>query len=116
MASLWWKSFPRVAVESSINDNPVLGSNRGGLPEALGKDGLVFDIPAEYTPTSDKVPAVEQVRDWVQAIDLWEDPVLSEQHSQRCLAVAAAWRPELLFPRWEEALLGVCPDIPGGAR
>jgi hypothetical protein len=50
MPSLWWESFPRVAVEALLNGIPVLGSNRGGLPETLQDAGFLFPIPERYTP------------------------------------------------------------------
>ena len=39
-----------VAMEAMTNGIPVLGSNRGGLPETIGDAGFLFDLPARYTP------------------------------------------------------------------
>ena len=39
-----------VAMEAMTNGIPMLGSNRGGLPETIGDAGFLFDLPARYTP------------------------------------------------------------------
>src|SRR5207249_8635422 len=60
MPSLVPEAFPRVAVEACLNGIPVVGSRRGGLPEALHEAGFVLDIPARYTPQSRLVPTAEE--------------------------------------------------------
>ena len=39
MPSLWWENQPLVAIEAMINGIPVIGSDRGGIPESLGEAG-----------------------------------------------------------------------------
>ena len=103
MPSLWWESFPRVAVESLLNGIPVLASNRGGLPETLHEAGFLFDIPERYTPHTRLVPTAEEVAPWIDAIlRLWDEEAFYQQERNRCLAAAEAWRPERLLPRFEE--------------
>ncbi len=46
MPSLWWENQPLVAIEAMINGIPVIGSDRGGIPEALGECGFVLPLPA----------------------------------------------------------------------
>ena len=41
--SRWEEAWGRVATEAHINGIPVLGSNRGGLPEAIGPGGMAVD-------------------------------------------------------------------------
>ncbi len=41
--SQWEEAFGRVAVEAMINGIPVIGSNVGGLKEAIGKGGILLD-------------------------------------------------------------------------
>ncbi len=102
MPSLWQEAFGRVAVEAAINGIPVLASRRGGLPEALAGAGFLFDIPAEYTPASRRVPTAAEVAPWLATIEqLWEDEAFYAQQRARCWAAAAAWRPERLLPRFE---------------
>ncbi len=72
-----------VAMEAMINGIPVLGSNRGGLPETIGDAGLLFDIPARYTPETREVPTAEEVEPWVEAIvRLWDGTAEYERWSQ----------------------------------
>jgi glycosyltransferase involved in cell wall biosynthesis len=80
----------------------VLASRRGALPETLAEAGLLFDVPARYTPEAGLVPTAEEVGPWVETIiRLWDDAGFYEAESRRCLAAAEAWRPELLLPRFE---------------
>ena len=43
--SLWHDTFPRVVIESFGYGKPVIGSNRGGIPEVImeSKNGFLFD-------------------------------------------------------------------------
>jgi glycosyltransferase involved in cell wall biosynthesis len=102
MPSLWWESFPRVAAEALINGIPVLGSDRGGIPEVLQEAGLLFHIPKQYTPETRRVPTALEVAPWVDAIiQLWDDQALYERESARCFAAAENWRPEKLAADFE---------------
>jgi glycosyltransferase involved in cell wall biosynthesis len=105
MPSLWQESFGRVAVEAAINGIPVLASRRGGLPEALGGAGFLFDIPEAYTPACRRAPTAEEVAPWLETIErLWDDEPFYAQERERCRLAAQAWRPEKLLPRFEEFL------------
>jgi glycosyltransferase involved in cell wall biosynthesis len=102
MPSLWRESFGRVAVEALMNGIPVLASRRGGLGETLNGAGFLFDIPAEYTPASTRVPTAAEVTPWVETIvRLWEDGTFYDEQRWRCLAAAQAWQAERLVPRFE---------------
>jgi glycosyltransferase involved in cell wall biosynthesis len=68
MPSLWWENQPMVAIESMINSIPVLGSDRGGIPEVLADCGLVLPLPERLTPTAPVVPEAAEVEPWVWAI------------------------------------------------
>ena len=35
--SVWWENQPLVVIEAMINGIPVIGSNRGGIPETAGR-------------------------------------------------------------------------------
>jgi glycosyltransferase involved in cell wall biosynthesis len=113
MPSLWWESFPRVAVEALLNGIPVLGSARGGLPETLAEAGFLFDVPERYTPASRLLPSAREVAPWIDTIiRLWDDAAFYEQQRRRCLAAAQAWRPESLLARFEEFFLRVLSTTP----
>ncbi|PDQ18025.1 glycosyl transferase family 1 [Mesorhizobium sanjuanii] len=59
--SKWEEAWGRVASEAHCSGIPVVGSRRGGLPEAIGAGGMVLDYEAPLA-------------DWVAAIRLlWND-------------------------------------------
>ncbi|WFP63238.1 MULTISPECIES: glycosyltransferase [unclassified Mesorhizobium] len=59
--SKWEEAWGRVASEAHCSGIPVVGSRRGGLPEAIGSGGVVLDYDAPLT-------------DWVEAVRrLWND-------------------------------------------
>ena len=91
--SLFMESFGRMAAESMINGIPVIGSNRGALPEVIGEAGLTLEIPAQYTPESRTAPTPEEVEPWLQAIiKLWDDAEFYETLRQKSLARAERWQ------------------------
>lgn len=60
--SQWEEAWGRVATEAHVNGIPVLGSDRGGLPQAIGPGGII-------------VPASAPKEDWVAALSrMWDDP------------------------------------------
>ena len=67
--SKWEEAWGRVASEAHCSGIPVVGSRRGGLPEAIGDGGLVLDYDA---PLADWVAAVRR---------LWSDKVEYERAS-----------------------------------
>ncbi|RWG87922.1 glycosyltransferase [Mesorhizobium sp.] len=59
--SKWEEAWGRVASEAHCSGIPVVGSRRGGLPEAIGSGGVVLDYDAPLA-------------DWVEAVRrLWND-------------------------------------------
>ncbi|RWM19954.1 MAG: glycosyltransferase [Mesorhizobium sp.] len=79
--SKWEEAWGRVASEAHCSGIPVLGSRRGGLPEAIGPGGVVLDYDAP-------------VEEWTAAVRrLWND----RQEYERASAAALAFskRPEL---------------------
>lgn len=79
--SQWCEAWGRVATEAHCSGIPVIGSNRGGLPEAIGEGGVVLahDAPVE---------------EWATAIRrLWDDP--DEWARYSAAARRASARPEL---------------------
>lgn len=102
MPSLWNESFGRVAAEACLNGIPVLASRRGALPEILAEAGFLFDVDPNYTPETRLVPSAAEMAPWLETlIRLWDDPVFFEQQRHRCRRAAAAWQPEVVFPRYE---------------
>ncbi|ESX81448.1 MULTISPECIES: glycosyltransferase [unclassified Mesorhizobium] len=56
--SKWEEAWGRVASEAHCSGIPVVGSRRGGLPEAIGAGGVVLDYDA---PLDDWVAAVRRL-------------------------------------------------------
>jgi glycosyltransferase involved in cell wall biosynthesis len=103
MPSLWNESFGLTAAEAMLNGIPVLASNRGALPETIGDGGLLFDIPACYTPQSCTLPTAEEVEPWVKTIiRLWDDADFYQQASETARQRAERWRPERLAETYRE--------------
>ena len=64
--SKWEEAWGRVASEAHCSGIPVLGSRRGGLPEAIGEGGVILDYDAP-------------VAEWVAALKrLWTDETFYE--------------------------------------
>ncbi|MDX8521738.1 glycosyltransferase [Mesorhizobium dulcispinae] len=79
--SKWEEAWGRVASEAHCSGIPVVGSRRGGLPEAIGVGGVVLDYDAS-------------LEDWVGAIRrLWNGRQEYERLSEAALAFSQ--RPEL---------------------
>ncbi len=101
MPSLWWENQPLVAIEAMINGIPLIGSNRGGIPETLGDSGIVLGIPARLTPATRELPTAEEVNPWVKTIiGLWDDPTWYADQSQRAVEGSKRWLPEVLEPQY----------------
>jgi glycosyltransferase involved in cell wall biosynthesis len=100
--SLWEEAWGRVASEAHCSGIPVVGSNRGGLPEAIGPGGIVLghDAPIE---------------EWVAAVrGLWSDP---DRYAQLSAAARAhARRPELDSARQFQTFLSVVKSAAGLQR
>ncbi len=104
-----------VAMEAMINGIPVLASNRGGLPETIGgsphpgplpqagEGGILFAIPARYTPETRDLPTNEEVEPWVETIiRLWDDAAEYERWSRAARERAQQWHPDRLAPVYRE--------------
>jgi hypothetical protein len=103
LPSLCPENQPLVAVESMINGIPVIGSDRGGIPEVLGDCGFVLPLPERLTPVSKLVPEAEEVEPWVETIiRLWDDRALYEEQSLKARAEAQRWHPDRLRPLYAE--------------
>jgi glycosyltransferase involved in cell wall biosynthesis len=79
--SRWEETWGRVASEAHYSGIPVFASRVGGLGEAVGPGGILFDLDAKAA-------------EWVAALrKLWDDPVGYRELSQA--ASAYATRPQL---------------------
>lgn len=92
--SMWEEAWGRVATESQISGIPVLASNRGGLPESVGKGGILVDPEAPLEA-------------WEEALArMWDDPDAYEQLSEAALEHARrpAIQPPGLAARFRELI------------
>lgn len=70
-----WEAPPTLAEEAAARGVPVVGSDRGGIPAALGNAGVVLPLPARLMPDRGELPTAAEVVHWVEAIlRLWDDP------------------------------------------
>jgi len=103
MPSLWWENQPLVAIEAMINGIPVVGSDRGGIPETLGNSGFALPLPDRLTPVSEIRPTAQEVELWIETIiRLWDDTRLYEQESAKARNEAQRWHPDRLRPLYRE--------------
>ncbi len=98
--SLVRENWGRVASEAVLNGIPVLASQSGGLPEAVGTGGLCLKAPQSCQRDACRVPSAEEMRPWMDALK----QMLSEDYTERCASAAAAFRPELSARRVLELL------------
>jgi len=92
--SLWEEAYGRVASEAQCSGIPVVASNRGGLPEAVGPGGVLLNPEGS-------------AEEWAAAIQkLWSDPAYYQQLS--AAARAYAGRPALnmssQLDMWEKVI------------
>ena len=93
---------PLVAIEAMLNGVPVIGSNRGGIPETLGLAGCVLPIPDRLSPTAPSLPTAAETSAWVEVIvGLWDSPEVYDRASRRALIEARRWAAETLEPLYE---------------
>ncbi|MGP0063559.1 MAG: glycosyltransferase family 4 protein [Isosphaeraceae bacterium] len=113
LPSLVPENQPLVAIEAMINGVPVIGSDRGGVPETLGKAGSIISIPPRLTSATPWLPTPAEVSPWVDAImSLWDSPQVYEWHSRAASIEAGRWAPESIEPLYEHffATIGRCHD------
>ncbi|MFT5112959.1 MAG: glycosyltransferase involved in cell wall biosynthesis [Parasphingorhabdus sp.] len=94
MPSIWEETFGRCVTEAQLNGIPVVGSSRGGLPEAIGDGGMILDADGE-------------ISNWVEAVDkLFNDQTLYSEKSAAAFAhsMRAEASPEYLVDLFIEKL------------
>ena len=110
MPSLWWESQGLVAVEAMFHGIPVLASDRGALPETLGRSGFVLPVPDRLTTNTRELPLADEVKDWIDIIiRLWDDESYYQVASEAAFAESLKWSPDCssrLFAKLLFALRG----------
>jgi glycosyltransferase involved in cell wall biosynthesis len=97
--SQWFEGWGRIVSEAQVSGIPILASNIGGLPEAVGPGGILLDPNAK-------------VETWASALSqLWDDTSEYEQRSY--LALSHASRPEFQPDFLAMRLLSVITEFIG---
>ncbi|MBV7540376.1 glycosyltransferase [Acidovorax sp. sic0104] len=68
MPSVWEESFGRTSVEAQLNGMPVLASDRGALPEIVGRAGTVLDPHAPVERWADALRSLLAAHEDVSAV------------------------------------------------
>lgn len=103
--SVFQETFGRVAAEAMMNGIPVIGSDRGALPETIGEAGILLDIPSRITPQSREISTEEEVTPWIRVIQyLWDDADLYDDYRRRGLERAKLWDVDTVASQYDRAL------------
>jgi glycosyltransferase involved in cell wall biosynthesis len=95
--SVWEEAWGRVASEAQCSGLPVIGSDRGGLPEAIGPGGVVLPFSADTDA-------------WVAEVRrLWDDSAAHDAVS--AAARRHACRPEMDAGRQFESFSAIVRNI-----
>ncbi|MBA2297650.1 MAG: glycosyltransferase, partial [Actinobacteria bacterium] len=88
--SVWPEPFAMVIIEAMVAGRPVIGSNIGGIPEAIidGDNGLI--VPPNDAAALRR--ALER---------LWMDTTLRGQLAKNAAARGENYRPHAVVPRFE---------------
>lgn len=106
--SVFNESQGLVAAEALVNGIPVVASDRGALPETLGRAGVVLPLPDHLVPGSHHLPGAEEMAPWVEAvIRLWDDAGFFAAHAERAAAEAGRWDPDVLAPQYVRFFTGL---------
>ncbi|HEY4274799.1 MAG TPA: glycosyltransferase [Rhizomicrobium sp.] len=100
--SQWEEAWGRVVTEAHLNGIPVLGSDRGGLPESIGTGGLIL-------------PPKAPIEDWLAALSrIWDDPDRYESYVRA--ARACSNRPEIQPAAIVTRLSAILEDVIASAK
>ena len=103
--SFFDESFGRVAAESMLCGIPIIASDRGALPETVGKAGSLISIPRRYTPHTREVPLSEEAKPWVdEIVKLWDNADYYALRREQALHRAFAWNYSKVVERYEQVL------------
>ncbi|WP_326797278.1 glycosyltransferase [Streptomyces sp. NBC_01808] len=75
-------AFPRVIIEAALHQIPSLGTERGGIPEAIGPGGMTF-------------PEHSDAAIWAAAIEAPRSPLLGRRAREHAVAFTRPLLPEL---------------------
>ncbi len=98
--SLWHEPFGRVLIEAYAHGVPVIGSNRGGIPEIVeeGRTGCLFepDLPGDLAA---------KMRWYIR------DPAKISHMQATCLKKSKSFLPQDITQQYLEVYLGAVKDV-----
>jgi glycosyltransferase involved in cell wall biosynthesis len=104
LPSVWPETFGRTAVEAMLSGIPVLGSDRGSIPEVLASPdqaspggGVILPVPERIKPDNLVLPTVAEVKPWFDAVvRLWDDDDHYRALSKAAQTATARFDPDTL--------------------
>ena len=107
MPSICLETFGRVAAEALINGVPVMGSDRGAIPEVVGDAGIILPLPPDVIKIRGYLPTSEEVKPWIDAIiRLWDDSNLYRMPGDAARLRSQRWHPNVLIDAYRDFLEG----------
>ena len=91
--STWPEPFGRVIPEAQVNGIPCIVSNRGGIPEAAGKGGIVVNS--------------FRTDEWVSAVRQMDDEKAYKRYSDAAVANSRNFSFEKQWQRFSKPLAGL---------
>ncbi|MFN3152920.1 glycosyltransferase [Bremerella sp.] len=101
--SVWQESFGRVAAEAMMNGIPVIGSDRGSLPEVICDEQFSLPIPDYVTPGFRGEVSARDVEPWMQAIEkLCDDEEYYGNIVEQAVRQSDNWSEESIVAEFEQ--------------
>ena len=99
MPSLWHESGGRAAIEALSLGIPVISTNRGGLPETLGKAPIMLSVGPDLIENPKLLPDESAARPWIEALtQLLADQEFYAERQRLSLEQWKTHDPELRMP------------------
>lgn len=93
--SFWLEGFPRSVMEAQLSGIPVLGSTRGGVPEALNGGGFTLDVPERCAKNYRIIPKAHEVQPWLDILArLLNDQDAYVEANQRAIRCGQEFHPD----------------------
>jgi hypothetical protein len=109
--SLGFGTLDGWVAEAMLNGIPVVVSNRGPLPEVVGKAGIVLGMPEDFGQKSNRAPGAEVFSHWLEAIArLWDDPGLYAAKASEVINHSRRWHPSRTSSVCVEFFRNLCPQ------
>lgn len=93
--SFWKEGLGRSIIEAQLSGIPVMGTTRGGIPEAMNGGGILFDAPPSCTEDYMKKPDDLYIEAWWNSLSqLLENDDMYLKASHRALLASNEFHPD----------------------